>query len=362
MMGCEVIMARKIYPVTGMTIDRRYKALVSSIGGMNDYVLFLPKELVRDIAEGEKIDEADGFTCSDINKAYKQFPCADSFAAVNEHTGMEYDVYLAKAAIALMYVAKFLNVKNSMCRYGLQPKPWELNHTTFGNTGNQMFAFADVRLGSKKISADEFAIHTPCVYSEYSEEPSYKRAPGFTPYPLIIEQDITVELKALEKFILGTTMQRNIQSALVLLYKVLPQTDLEDSFLYFATILETLLTNSGEELIAKKIAVRTAAMVCDIGSEHDITFIANWIYAAYKYRCAYVHDGEMFSLEHGNYVERTQALFLLRYCVPYILETIVQKDIKSVDGIKQLVERNKDACGFTTGFDFINGELELFNE
>lgn len=223
--------------------------------------------------------------------------------------------------------------------------------------------YADVKIGDQEIVSTDFEIHTPCIYSTESTTLGNKRHPIFIEYPFDIVDDITTELAMLEDIIAYHKNKDNILSALGLFYKVLPQTEIENAYLYFSTILEALLTDEKEQDIKKKIAVRAACLVCDGKLNSDITYMANWIKKSYEYRCAYVHNGAVFNLSHDDDVFKQRSLILLRYCIPYLLESFHKQKINSVDDIKKIVKDNVSRWSLNNGFDFITEDkLILYNE
>lgn len=214
-----------------------------------------------------------------------------------------------------------------------------------------------ISLGNNKVTNDNFDKFLTRGFS-YELVDEYYRQADFNKYKYTVNVDINKtfneKMEAIVKRLnMDDEYSKKIKSALRLYYNVLYESDVENSILIYASILETLLLKRSESKGQKhRVANRCACIVANSMSKERKEFIANHVAYFYGYRNAIIHEGKSH-LEIDNEVILSDILCSIRHLIYFIIKYVVEHNIQKVSEIQNLVKRNLEEDGIDEKIGYI---------
>lgn len=296
----------------------------------------------------------------EIENILNKFTGTETFAIMETRFNRYSEFYNLKLALSIIYLAyrKHNEIPNGLNNeFGLGVK--------YGYyTGNGIESTRwSIAIGIKKIDENNYDLTIPTYYTLDEELESWE-LPKYESNELNIKTDISTEINKISGAIVKINeMANKLKSALYLLYNTLNFNNKDLVIIMYSTILETLLLSSNESNQRKKVSVRLACLLRDMGNIKEKEYIANWIYYFYKYRNAIVHDGKSFiELEQEDISIFNHALSLIQHYIFILLDTIIDNDIKSIEDIINIVKKNIINDKLKNGFDYITNDRIMFYE
>lgn len=213
----------------------------------------------------------------------------------------------------------------------------------------------NIKLGRYKLNSDDFDSYLTRAYGKDLDDSYDKRFIYHASDNHVVINDQIIDIcHRMNTYIFGKDdMCNKLQSALKLYYEVIMvYTDMDMSIVHIATILETLLLDKDESCQRKKVAVRTACLLNDGLRKDYKEYWAYYVFYFYKFRNGIVHDGATYL----DYEETTinRIVENMKHIIYEIVNVIYTKNIKSIDDIKDIVQKNVIVDGLTEGFDYIS--------
>lgn len=212
-----------------------------------------------------------------------------------------------------------------------------------------------IKLGKKEMSCDDFESYLSRGYGADLCD-SYDRRYKFEPYVQRIDLNnhILKKVDILNSMIKKDSIIGNkLKSAMRLYYEVfMIYTNMNLSIITISTIMETLLLGKDEDNQRKKVAVRSACIICDGMERKWKTSIAEAVYWFYKYRNAIVHDGKSYldfeEILLNNVVEN------MKHIIFEIIHFYYENRLENINDIRQIVTKNQRCDGLENAFDYLS--------
>lgn len=347
---------RKLMPIQGLILsksiyaDLKIRAVLNNSYSYKDKIIFLNN---NDYMKNKENFENDFLGLENI----KEF---DSIVIYETQSHNTAEVFNLKILISALYFTERLATSRKVksCIYES-----DLSNNEFFNNYHLDGYFTDdyiksdkwyVKLGNKKITRDDF---DQFIVRAFSDEliDEYSRQNNFKPYTTQIEVNNRFLIK-LEKVLLKINSEdkysMKLKSVFMLYYKVLLDSDMNDTIVTYAIILEALLLRENEENSSKKVACRSACLLANEQPKTRKNFIANAIYKLYLYRSEIVHEGKNF-LELGEESSIRAIMKITRHTIYLIIKYIIENNIKEVSEIENIVIDNKEKDDIDNAFKYV---------
>ena len=364
--GGGIIM--KIVPVQGLILNEPEHldvviqahtgeeiAMIMQVSIPNDS---FKKKVFLDTVYFVKYSELRKFSPIEYEKIIAQFPNTKTFALIECRYNKWAEIYYLKISLSIIYIAKrwkneidsdFFDQSRTMNAYftrdGLKSTIW------------------DVTLGSRELDSNDFDLTIPCYYT-IDDLPDTYRLPVHRYHTLKIDSSIQTEIEKMSTVLIkNSRISSKLKSALNLLYTTFSFSNLDLIIPTYGTILETLLLENNEENQRKKVAVRAACLIQDKQSIGKKRYISNWIYYFYKYRNMIVHDGKShLHIRVEEEVIFNNAVNLIQHVIYSLIKIYADSNIENINQVKDIVNKNKSADGFSSAFEYIDEKLCMYYE
>ena len=218
-----------------------------------------------------------------------------------------------------------------------------------------------VKLGNSLPQNDDYDMWMTRVYGynqcdEYDRRDGLEKCIQFKNISIDIDSNLIKQLEKIQdKVNRGDLYSNKLLSAFRLYYSLLSDfNDFEQNDISFCTILESLLLGKDESNQRKKASVRAACIVANDYNIKNKRFIANQVYYFYHYRNCIIHDGK--SILDFDEAEHRIIHQSIKHIIFYIIQYIIENDVRTPDEIKSLVQHNISSDSLINGFDYIESE------
>lgn len=177
----------------------------------------------------------------------------------------------------------------------------------------------------------------------------------FVEYNDYLEENISNIINKLND---NSEYSKRMMSAFRLLFDTIQEYDYEKNIISYGTIFETLLLSNDESNQRRKVAVRSACVLCEELNLKEREYIAEIVYQFYSYRNKIVHDGYSF-LDLGNEFDVKDMLNCIKHIIYFLIRKIVIKDIKEIKEIKEIVKSSMINDSLDNAFDYISEDTSL---
>lgn len=292
----------------------------------------------------------------EVEKILIKFKETKTFAIINTRLNKYTEFYDLKVALSIIYIAKrcrtesendFLNILG-------------VNYGYFTSSGIKSTKW-HVSIGEKNIDENDFDLTIP-VYYTIDDMPESWSIPKHMNESMSVQEDISYEINKISLSIVKSNeISDKLRSSLYLLFNTLKFENIDLVIIMYSTILETLLLAKNEDNQRKKVSIRSACLIKNLGNYQEKEYIASWVYDFYKYRNSIVHDGKSFiELQQGDeFVVFNHSLTLIQHLIFNLIKIFVDMEINSIQHIKSIVENNKEIDKLNNAFDYISKNITL---
>lgn len=218
-----------------------------------------------------------------------------------------------------------------------------------------------VNIGKNPLQNDSFERWATRIYGNKLGD-SFERRDGFHRRDRTVIIEVDYELHNWIKKILYKVNKNDIyslklQTSLRLYYEILCNFKNPDyTVILYCTIFETILLNKAESNQRKKVATRSACIVCDKLEIKHKKFVANQVYFFYKYRNNIIHDG-LGLMDFEDEVLFNSVLNGMKSIIFTLVKAIIVNDFVSPQDVKEMVIKNQKIDKKSNAFDYIDHEL-----
>lgn len=275
------------------------------------------------------------------------------------------EIYYIKVILASLYFAKRLS--SECIQFESSAIFYNIIENFYKNKSNQYTQLrAPIKIGIKAADKDSYNESISRLYGihlegEYAGHIRYLDNFNIRNSHLFIDYNDSFDYeynKILNKLNDSSNYSKRMISAFRLYFDTIPEYDLEKNILSYGTIFETLLLENDESNQRKKVSVRSACLLCDELDLAEKEYIAEVIYQFYSYRNKIVHDGYCY-LDLGNEVLVSKMLNCIKHIIYFLIKNIINKDIKNIDEIKDIVEKNKNDDSLDNAFDYVKDNINI---
>lgn len=356
----------KVIPIQGMYIRKNINVVVQAF---SEQMLFNMLEFKGNKKAEKNKCYIDEFTFVDknnlmskikdiheVNQILNKFEGTQTFAIINTRLNKYEEFYDLKVALSIIYIAQRWKIENKYSFF----RQLTVSHGYFTENGIESTRW-DVSIGEKAVDKNDYDLTIPVYYTIDDMEDSWRNIRYEYKY-MRIEEDISDEINKISLCIVKQNKFSNkLRSALYLLFNTLKFENKDLVIIMYATILETLLLSENEDNQRKKVSVRAACLIKDLGKYEEKEYIANWVYYFYKYRNAIVHEGKSFiELQSDDeFIVFNHSLVLIQHLIFNLIKVFVETDINSIEDIRNIVVNNKKNDKLNNGFDYISEKMNF---
>lgn len=293
----------------------------------------------------------------------------DTIAIIQSCNNNTLEIQILKTVIASLYFAErykksklysaeckkedYVNCKAERYHDFLQ------NYSIDGFFTNQGIESASwyISIGKTAMCEDSFERWTTRVYGAYLAE-SYERR-ALLPYivggTIECDDDMRKSLHEMYSYINeGTKFGNKMKSVFRLYYELLCNfRNIDQEVITYCTIFEMLLLKKDEDCQRKKVAARSACIVCDGLDVKYKRFVADFVYHFYRYRNLIVHDGGgIMDIEDELLFNRS--IWCMKSIIFCIVRYFIEHHVSDHSDIMQIVKNNVKADNLSEGFEYID--------
>lgn len=274
------------------------------------------------------------------------------------------EVQAIKIAFSIVYFANRMNLENNCSsRYIGFFNNYILDGYNAFIDENRYIEHASwfVKIGTSPLCNDDFDMWLPRIYgsnldSQFDRRDGLEKCIQLNDINIKVDKGLLSNIDLIQNKINCNDQYSNkLLSVFRIYYSLLcDYADYEQNDILFCTILESLLLKKGESDQRKKAAARAACIVANNDRIEKKKFIANNVYYFYSYRNSLIHDGKT-TLDFDE-IEHNRVHTTIKHIIYYIIEFIVQKDIKKPNDLIDIVKQNANKDKLAQAFDYIDSD------